>query len=130
MATQLSDPLVLVNNDPVAIIPNTVSFTEGLGEQNVRAASTGGGATQQVYSHNVETNFSTVKFEVPATVQNIEKLRQWKTARNQNVVQIAGQTPEGAITRSFTQAAILNDYEVNLGSDTNISVEFKANSAV
>lgn len=130
MATQLTDPLVTVNNDPVAIKPNSVMFTEGLGEQSIRAASAGGGQVEQVYANNIESNFSQVKFEMPATVENIARAREWKANRNQNVVQITGRTPEGRVTRSFTQAGILNDYEVNLGVDTDIPIEFKANPAI
>ncbi len=130
MSVQLSDPLVTVNNNPIAIIPNTVKYTEGKGEQTLRAASLGGGNTEQVYAHNVETNFSMVMFEMPSTVDNINQAREWKTNLNQNLVQIAGSTPEGQITRTFSQAAILNDYEVELGSETNITVEFKSNAAV
>ena len=130
MATQIADALVTVNNDPVAVIPNTVSFTEGLGEQTLRAASKGGGNVEPVYANNVESNFSKVMFEIPATKENIEKAREWKVGRNANVVQIMGNTPEGSVTRTFTGAAILNDYEVNLGSETNIQIEFKSRPAV
>lgn len=130
MSEQLANALVTVNNDPVAIIPNTLKYTEGKGEQKIRAASVGGEQVEQVYSNDIETNFSQVMFEIPATVDNIAKARQWKTNKNQNIVQVVGQTAEGSLTRSFTQAAILNDYEVELGSETNVSIEFKANPAV
>ena len=130
MAVQLANALVTVNNNPVAIIPNSLRFTEGLGEQTIRAASTGGGQTEQIFAENIESNFSDVMFEMPATVENIANARAWKTNKNQNVVQIMGSTPEGNVTRTFTQAAILNNYEVALGSETNIAVEFKANPAV
>ena len=130
MATQLADALVTVNNVPVAIMPNSLVYTEGLGEQVIRAASAGGGQVEQIYSNNIESNFSMINFAIPATVDNIAAARQWKSNQNQNVVEISGQTPEGSVTRTFTQAAILNDYEVALGSETDIPVEFKANPAV
>lgn len=130
MATQVTDALVTVNNDPVAIKPNSLSFTEGLGEQSIRAASAGGGQVEQVYANDIESNFSQVKFEMPATVENIARAREWKSNRNQNLVQITGRTPEGRVTRSFSQAAILNDYEVPLGTDTDIPMEFKSNPAI
>ena len=130
MATQLADALVTVNNVPIAIMPNSLVFTEGLGEQVIRAASAGGGQVEQIYSNNIESNFSMINFAIPATVDNIAAARQWKSNQNQNVVQVQGQTPEGTVTRTFTQAAILNDYEVALGSETDIPVEFKANPAV
>ena len=130
MATQLADATVMINNDAVAIIPNTLKFTEGLGEQKIRAASAGGGQVEQIYSNDIESNFSMVAFEMPATVDNIALARQWKTNKNQNVVQVIGQTPEGSLTRTFTQAAFLNDYEVGLGSETNVPVDFKANPTI
>lgn len=130
MATQLANAQVTVNNDILAIIPNSLKYTEGLGEQIIRAASSGGGEVEQIYSENIESNFSDIMFEIAATTENIAKARGWKTNRNQNVVAIQGTTPEGTLTRTFTQAAILNNYEVALGSETNIAVEFKANPAV
>jgi len=131
MSIALADPSIVVNNEPVAVVPNSVKFTEGSGEQTMRAASTGGGGVQQVFSQNIETNFSKVMFEVFNDVETIEDLRGWKKNSNQNVVVLTGKTPDGKkIRRTFNQAALLNDYEVNLGSDTTISVEFSSNAAV
>jgi len=131
MSIALADASVTVNNDPVAIVPNSVAFTEGKGEQNMRAASAGGGSVEQIYSNNVETNFSMVKFSLHNTIQKIEDARDWKSNRNQNSVTITGKTPDGkTITRTFNQAAILNDYEINLGSDTDFEIEFKSSPAV
>ena len=130
MAVQLSDPIVMVNNEVVAVIPNSVKFTEGLGEQKIRAASAGGGQVVQIYSHDVESNFSKVMFSIPSTVENIELARQWKQNRNQNLIQIQGRTPEGDISRTFQQAALLSDYEVGLGSDTDVPLEFTSDAAI
>jgi len=130
MAVQLADATVMVNNSAVAIIPNSLVFTEGLGEQSIRAASAGGGSVEQIYSNNIESNFSMVRFDIPATVENIENAKDWKRNKNQNLVQIMGRTPEGKVSRSFSQAALLTDYEVALGSETNITIEFKSNPAI
>ena len=117
MSIVISAPTVIVNNEPVAIVPNTLVYTEGKGEQNVRAASTGGGAVEQVFSDNVENNFSMVQFEVFNDANSIKSARAWKSNRNLNVVQIAGTAPDGtSVERTFQNAAILNDYEVALGS--------------
>ncbi len=130
MSTQLANATVTVNNVQVAVKPNSVAFTEGFGEQSITAASTGGGGVEQIYSENIETNFSMVKFDMPSIIDNIENQRTWKVNKNLNVVQITGQTPEGVLTRTFTQAALLNEVEVALGVDTVISIEFKANPAI
>lgn len=127
---QLADAAVVVNNEAVAIMPNTLMFKEGLGEQNVRAASVGSGKVEQVYARNVETSVGAVKFELPTTPENIKLARAWKANQNQNVVQVAGSTPEGEVTRTFTGAALVTDYEVNVGSETSIEVEFHTNPAI
>jgi hypothetical protein len=111
--------------------PNSVVFTEGFGEQQIRAGSVGGGAVEQIFSDDVSTKFSTVKWDMPSIIDNIDLARQWKSKLNTNLVQIFGTTPDGkTLSRSFTQAALLGDYEVALGSDTSISTEWKSNPAI
>ncbi len=131
MSIQLSDATVTVNNNTVAIVPNSLIYTEGKGEQTMRAASVGGGTVEQVYANNVETSLSKCNFDLMATIDNIDLAREWKVNLNQNLVQVTGTTPDGKkLSRTFTQAAVLNDYEVALGSDTNITIEFMSNPAV
>ncbi len=127
----LANPSVVINNEPVAIVPNSVKYTEGAGEQIMRAASVGGGSVQQVFSDNIETNFSKFTLSIYPDIQAIEDLRSWKKNANQNVIVLTGKTKDGeTLRRTFNQAALLNDYEVNLGSDTTIDIEFSANAAV
>lgn len=130
MSIVISAPAIIVNNEPVPIVPNSVVYTEGKGEQNVRAASVGGGQVEQVYSENVEMNFSKIKFEIYNDAAAIDLARAWKSNLNQNVVQIAGSAPDGTtLERIFQNAGILNDYDVNLGSETTIEIEFKSDAS-
>jgi hypothetical protein len=130
MPIQIADATVLVNDEVVGVLPNTVSFTEGLGEQKSRAVSIGGGKTEQVTSNDVETNYSMVKFEMPVTVDVVKLAKVWKTNGNANVVQITSQNVEGSMTRSFAEAMLTSDYEVNIGSETSLAVEFKTNASI
>jgi hypothetical protein len=127
---RLTDATVIANNEAVAIVPNSLSYTEGLGEQDVAAASLGGGATEQVYSENVESACSKLMFALPTTPENIQGARAWKTNRNRNVFQIAGDTGEGEVTRTFQQASLTGDYEVNVGVDGQIDIEIKSQAAI
>lgn len=127
---QLTDAAVIANNEVVAIIANSLKYTEGFGEQTMRAASIGGGKTEPIYANDVETSLSDLMFELPTTPENIALVRSWKANTNQNAFQIAGSTPEGEVTRTFTQAAVLNNYEVGIGSETSIPVEIKSNPAI
>ena len=129
MSTQISDAIVEVNNDAVGIVPNSLTFTEGLGEQRVLAVSEGGGQVSQVFSNDLESNFGMVRFSMRSTAGNIEKVRGWKAGGNTNVVIIAGEDAEGNdFIRTYTQASITNNYEVGIATEGVIEVEFQANS--
>jgi hypothetical protein len=124
MPTQISDPTILVNNDAVAIVPNSAEIDEGLGEQKARAASLGGGSSQIVYSRDVSTNMGVLKFKMPGTLENIEKAREWKLNTNQNVVQVLGSTAEGFLTRTMVEAGLLPKVVIPLAADGDIAIEF------
>ncbi len=129
MGNQVSDPGIVVNNIAIPVVPNTVRYTEGFGEQEILVESAGGGILQQVFSNNVETNLSMIAFELRPTVANINFVRQWKAQGNQNVVAIQAQVPDGSLTRTFNNAALTNDPEVNLTADGTIAVEWKSDKA-
>lgn len=127
----ISAPSISVNDSPVAIVPNSFSYTEGKGEQTVRVVSTGGGAVEQVYSQNVESNLSNVKFTMLPTLANIDLARQWKTNENQNVLVVTGKDGNGnTFDRTFQNAGLINDTEIQLGSETVIELEFLSDAAV
>jgi|TARA_R110002096_G_scaffold157101_7_gene321904 hypothetical protein len=123
---QLTDATITVNDSPVAVMPDSVTFTEGLGEQTMRAASTGGGNVEVIYSNDLSTGFATIKFDMPSVIEYIEEVKNWKQAGNSNTVSISGEAGSDSITRTFSKAALTMDYEVALGPDGVISVEFKA----
>ena len=130
MPTQLASPAISVNDEVIGIVPNSVKFKEGKGTQTVKAQSSGGGNTEQVYSQSVEDAFGSISFDLYATVESVELARVWKSRRNFNHVTLTGKTPEGSLTRNFAQAALLDDYEVDLGSDATFSIMFSSEPAV
>lgn len=134
MAVVFSTPQVNVNNTNVPIVPNSLMFTEGEGTSDVRAASSGGGSVVQILADNIEENFSEVKFAIYPTLNLIAEARAWKKAPGQNVVQVTGTVTDGEVTanfsRTFTKATIVNNYEVPLGADTQIDLEWKSDPAV
>ena len=127
---QLTDATFIVNDEPIPVMPDSVSFTEGLGEQTMRAASVGGGEVEAIYSNDLSTAFSTVSADIPSVIELIELAKTWKSLQNNNVVQIIGKNADGTITRTFSRAALTADYEINLGPDSVISIEFRALTAV
>lgn len=122
----LVNPTVVINNVSVPIVPNSFSYTEGLGEQKMRVQSAGGGSVQSVLSNDVETNLSKIEFEMYPTSDNIDLILSWKQNSNNNGISVSGE----GLTRSFGNAALTSDYKVALGSDTKIPVEFHSDAAV
>ena len=117
----ISDAGVSVNNVSVGIVPNSVKYTEGKGEQKVHAVSAGGGSAEMAYADDVSSKFSKVSFEILPTAANISLARQWKCNGNANVVHITG---ANSFSRTFSYAALVNNYEVNLAADGKIQIEF------
>lgn len=122
----LLNPQVIINNVPVGVIPNSISYTEGLGEQIVRVFSAGGNNFQTAFGNNVESNMSTLKFSLIPTSDNVAIARVWKIRGNDNSITIS----DDNFTRTFRQAALLNNYEVNTSQDGNIDLEFTGLTAV
>lgn len=124
--TRLANPAVLVNNKAILIVPNSFKYTEGFGEQKVEPQSGGGGYIQNVYGKDVSTALSMCSFTVANTEQNIEDAKQWKLNENSNTIIVTCND----FTRTFTFACLINNYEVGMGSDTNIDLEWTCNPAV
>lgn len=124
----ISTPSVIINNIPIGIVPNSLKYTEGLGEQIMRTQSAGGGSVDVVYSLDAESLMSTVSFELINTNENIDLARLWKTNENNNAISFVDSRT--GFTRNFANMALTSNYEVNLGADTTISVEFKGDRAV
>lgn len=133
MAVVLANPQVVVNNISLAIKANSLDFTEGFGEQIVRAASAGGASVVQILADNIEDNFSEVKFSLEPTINNINNARVWKSNPGQNVISVTGTVTDGTteqtFSRTFSKASITNNYNVMLGADTSVDLEWKSEPA-
>ena len=127
---QLSAPTVVVNNTVVAIEPNSCAYTEGFGEQSARTASAGGGSVETVYSNDVATNLSMVKFTLASTIPNIKLAREWKANGNENVVSLSAENTDGDFNRSVSEAGVTNDFEVALSADGVLEIEFHGKAAI
>lgn len=119
-------PALEINNEVVAIVPNSLVFTEGFGEQTVLTQSAGGGIIETVYSDNAELKISMVKFELHTTQQNIDLVRSWKVNLNNNAISIT----DSGLERTFTNMALTSNYEVQTGSEGKIAIEFKGDPSV
>ena len=122
----LSSTTVIVNDVAYPIVPNTLVYTEGFGEYNMRAASVGSGKGEIIFSENAENKMSKIMFEMFPTAENIKTIREWKVNQNQNLIEIS----DPDIQKTFNNAALTSDYEVKIGADTTIPVEFMSDPVI
>jgi hypothetical protein len=122
----LFNPTLYINDINIKFKPNTLNYTEGFGEYKVRARSGGGGATDTVFSQDVETQYSMIKFNIYPTKDLLELARLWKSLGNGNVLTI---TDVNGFSRTFKFAAMINDPPTNIGADTDVEIEFHSDPA-
>ncbi|MCK5019862.1 MAG: hypothetical protein KAS32_22575 [Candidatus Peribacteraceae bacterium] len=120
----LSVPTIKMNNEVVAILPNSYSFISGDGEVKVRAASTGGGAAVSTHTLDAETMVSVVKFSLLNTIDNMERVRDWKANFARNTHEAVQRGLDGKdIALAFRGMSVTNDPEIKAAADGVIEVE-------
>lgn len=119
----LVDAAVEINNQPVTIEGNTISFVEGQGTSSVKAA-TRAGATVMVASQDVTTRVAMIKFEMPASIQSTEQSRLFKALGVGLLVRISGQDSQGNIfARTMRSGVMTNDPEKAIQNEGKIPIE-------
>lgn len=125
MAITLSVPSVIVNNQTIAIVPNSFTYNGGEGEINVRAASGGGNTIESVHSVNAEGKTGKCKFDVYLTPDMDSQIRSWKNQVGQNNIQFVQRLSGGGnFTRSMSRMSLINEVERQASSDGVVSLEF------
>ena len=117
-----SDPTVLVNDIPYAIVPESIKHKFGKGEQKVDSASVGGGSVEMNVTEDATTKVSMMKFKMFTTTENEEAFKLWKQTPGANTVVYseAGQKP---LTGTFMTC--INDPEWEDSSSGQVEIEFE-----
>lgn len=129
----LSNPEIVINNNPTPIVPNSFSYDEGEPEKMVRAAVIGNAVTQE-FSKNVEEAFSNVKFSLYPSADNLDLIRALeKNDNNNTITATATETVSGVQKtwrRTFKNATIATKVDKPLGADTVVELTWKSDAAV
>lgn len=122
MAIQtLANPTVEVNDAPIAIIPNSLSYKKGQGDKTVKAQSAGGNAIEVVISENAETKVSMVKFKMFNTKENFDMINAWTDNINGNTIRLS----EGELVESFRTMVVTSEPERMIGADGEAEITFE-----
>lgn len=123
LETAISNPAVLVNGQPIAIVANSLETNSGDGEQIVRPTSVGGGSIVLVVTKNVETQKSMVNFKLTSTATNLRLIQDIKRDRTAGGtdIQIADENFQGA----FPEMILLADPTIPMTQDGEIELQFE-----
>lgn len=122
----LSAPKVIVDGVVLAIVPNSC-MVRLPGDAKVRAMSAGGGSVQSVRGINTESLLGHVKFELPATAQNVDRVRLWKQKMVNGDVMTVNVVEQGQ-QFAHTNMALTKDTELAMKADGNIPCEFEGDA--
>lgn len=115
----LSNPTVEINDDVIAIIPNSLSYKPGLGDKAAKAQSAGGNAISIVVTEDAETKISMIKFKLYNTPANLTRVKDWN-ALYESTIRIY----EDDVTESFADCVITTEPERAVGADGELEVEW------
>lgn len=121
----LSNPTVEVNNDAIAVIPNSIVYKKGKGEKNVRSQSAGGNSIEIIVTENAETKIGMFKCSLTNTKTNQDLLDSWQDS-DANTIRLS----QGDFVISFRQMVVTSDPEVSTGADGSLEVTFEGQPAV
>ena len=125
----MSAPSVIIDNEVIAIVPNSFKFNLGLGAKNVRVASSGGDATEIVSTDNVEEKKGKASFSIisdPEKLQDIvQKLKTW--GKGKHVIQ--GINNFG-FEITIAEARLVTSPDIETGADSVIELEWEGKEAI
>ena len=118
----LSIPGIAVNNVPIEIVPNSLTFRLGTGETNVRSASAGGGSSRSVHSEDAESKIGMFKWSMFVNDETTNFAADWKSRTGANFVS-AGQPATSP--KSGSNMSMINDPDFEANADGVVEIEFE-----
>jgi len=123
----LYSPEVVVNNEPINIVPATFSYKDGFGEDTVSSVANGTNV-ENIISTDLTTKKGMIKFSVASTASNAVLLRILKNQPGGIVIKVSDAKSD--FTRTLTSGPLISDPEVQLQNEGVIELEFEGNSLV
>lgn len=116
----LSNPAVEVNDDIIAIIPNSLKFKFGKGNKTVQAQSSGGDGIEIVISEDAETKKSTVSFKLRNTKKNIQLGKDLLSLFSNTIALSAP-----GFNESFRDMVVTEEPDFEVGADGSFELMFE-----
>jgi hypothetical protein len=124
IAASLAD--LLINNERVSYIPNTLSYNLGIPTTQSNPAISGNTVIQN-YSRDYSQAKGMVKFDMVNTRENLTFFKNWVANYQANAIQMIF---DNGTTVLYATAAIKSQTDFSTGNDSKLTVEFEADQAV
>lgn len=124
----LATPSVIVNNDIVAILPNSLVIKTGKGNKMVRPQSAGGDSVSNVITEDAETKKSMVKFSMYNTKTATDLLADWQSSTDGVSIQVSER--KSSYQANFRRMHVIEDPEIALSADGNLEINFEGQPSI
>ena len=127
---QVSDAVVKVNNDQWGVVPDTIKFDEGLGEQSVLVVSDGAGQVSLVHSDDPATKIGKIEFELRTTLTDMDRAKKAKLKPGKNTVQLQLIGGDGTTRNiNWPRQTMTAPLEHEIGPEKTIKIGFMGGQA-
>jgi len=127
MANALAGAALIINNETIPYVPNSLKYDVGNPERKVEPQVVGGGAVTNVVTEDFATAKSKIMFDLKTTTENEQLFLGWVENFEDNLVKIVSNDGK---SRVFELATIINKPEFDTGADGIASIEFESNRSV
>jgi hypothetical protein len=118
----ISNPQVLVNDELILFVPNSLKYIKNTAKTNVKSLTGGGNSVITVHSKDISEATGKVTFSIKATSRSIELLDIWANNTAENVIEIS--SSNGDIALAFTGMSLEEIPDLEFGADAEIEVTF------
>ncbi len=119
----ISTPTLLVNNEQIEYIPNSLSYRKGSGDRSVHTQIAGNGSTTVVVSENAESAKSSVKFDVYTTKDHVDFLGTILDKIGEIGIQIADDRT--GLSETFEFMTLMSEPEITVQNGGKLQLNFE-----
>ena len=116
----IKNPTIMINGSAQKYVPNSFSFKTGLGNRTTMTETLGNGNVSMEIVEDVTTQKGYIKFTVASTRDNVARYLNFMQNKDANAIELSGDV-EG----KFARMTILEEQEINIGSDATFDMIFE-----
>lgn len=116
----IKNPTIMINGSAQKYVPNSFSFKTGLGNRTTMTETLGNGNVSMEIVEDVTTQKGYIKFTVASTKDNVARYLNFMQNKDANAIELSGDV-EG----KFARMTILEEQEINIGSDATFDMIFE-----